>query len=125
MIAETQILETVQSMPDEATMDDIVDQVVSVTAVDAAREDVEAGRVIPIDETEKQELIASIRQSQKEIEQGKGIQIEEVCKEIPKWENGQSFPRLPVWICNPLSNTSQKKIPRAPFHLATNSLSMR
>ena len=88
MTAKAQILETVQSMSDEATMDDIVDQVVLVAAVDAAREDVEAGRVIPIDETEKQELIASIRQSQKDIEQGKGIQIEEVRKEIPKWANG-------------------------------------
>ena len=88
MIAEAQILETVQSMPDETTMDDIVDQVVSAAAVDAAREDVEAGRVIPIDETEKQELIASIRQSQKDIEQGKGIQIKEVRKGTPKWANG-------------------------------------
>ena len=88
MTAKAQVLETVGKMPDEATMDDILDQVVFVAAGDIAGKEVGLPSAILIDETEKQELLASIRQSQKDFEQGKGIPIEEVRKEIPKWANG-------------------------------------
>ena len=59
-----------------------------MAAGDIAGKEVGLPSAIPIDETEKQELLASIRQSQKDFEQGKGIPIEEVRKEIPKWANG-------------------------------------
>jgi predicted transcriptional regulator len=54
MTAKAQILETVQNMPEEAHMHEIVDQIKLVAGIRKAREDVKAGRVVPIEEVEEE-----------------------------------------------------------------------
>ena len=54
MTAKAQILEEVAKMPDEASMDEIVEQVKLIAGIRQARKDVKQGRVVPIEEVEKE-----------------------------------------------------------------------
>ncbi|MBC8326664.1 MAG: hypothetical protein H8E27_13680 [Verrucomicrobia subdivision 3 bacterium] len=58
MTAKAQVLETVGNMPDEATMDEIFDQM---------------------------ELIAGIERSIEQLDRGEGVPVEEVRKQLRSW----------------------------------------